>query len=164
VAAGAPGKTISDSEACQSTRYHEFDFWLGDWRVFDAASGELVGFDRIEKTMRGCAVQQNLSFLTDLFRNPKFNYRVTGSSISVVDNDQWDMLWFDNYGGVVLVNGGLQSDGSMAFTTVKPSAGRYLRATWTKRSDGSVTNTGYRKQKSTDAWEKYFELVYHRNQ
>jgi hypothetical protein len=158
-----PQGVTARGSPCERPRYHEFDFWLGDWRVFDATSGELVGFDHIEKVARGCAVRQNLVFLTDIFRKPELNYRLSGSSVSVVDEDRWVMLWFDDYGNVVLAKGGLQADGSMVVVTGQPSAGRYIKGTWQRNLDGSVTNSGYRSKNGVDNWERYFELVYRPN-
>ena len=39
--------------------FHQLDFWLGRWEVFDAATGRLDGHDRIAKILRGCAVTED---------------------------------------------------------------------------------------------------------
>ena len=45
----------SEPESCTAdARYSMLDFWLGDWDVY--AGNELVGTNRIEKTLDGCAV------------------------------------------------------------------------------------------------------------
>ena len=36
--------------------HHQFDFWLGEWLVFDATTSKLVAFDRIESQLNGCAI------------------------------------------------------------------------------------------------------------
>jgi hypothetical protein len=39
--------------------FHRLDFWVGNWKVYDAASGKLDGTNRIEKILRGCALLEN---------------------------------------------------------------------------------------------------------
>src|SRR5947209_6399802 len=68
--ARAEGKALS---ACDTPVHHQFDFWLGDWQVFDTRTSQLVAFDRIEKQLNGCAVVQNLIWLSDQFRRPELN-------------------------------------------------------------------------------------------
>src|SRR5215510_6708395 len=58
---------VAGSAPCDTPKHKQFDFWLGDWQVFDAASNQLIAFDRIEKQFRGCVVQQDLVWLTDQF-------------------------------------------------------------------------------------------------
>ena len=72
----------SASAPCDSPQHHQFDFWVGDWQVFDARTNQLVGFDRVEKHSRGCIVQQNLTMVTDLYRRPGVNYRMTGIGVN----------------------------------------------------------------------------------
>src|SRR5713226_2779831 len=57
----------SASAPCDSPQHHQFDFWVGDWQVFDAKTNQLVAFDRVEKHSQGCVVQQNLTMVTDLY-------------------------------------------------------------------------------------------------
>jgi hypothetical protein len=45
---------------CNSPEHHQFDFWVGDWQVFDATTHQLVGFDHVAKLAEGCIAQQNL--------------------------------------------------------------------------------------------------------
>lgn len=39
--------------------FHRLDFWVGNWKVYDAKTGEPDGTNRIEKILRGCAVVEN---------------------------------------------------------------------------------------------------------
>src|SRR5258707_597831 len=79
--------------ACDTSQHHQFDFWLGDWQVLDSSTGKLIGFDRVEKQLKGCAVVENLVFLSDdQWRRPEMGYRVSGISVSVFQEDHWLML------------------------------------------------------------------------
>lgn len=55
LAAVAPN---SAPPSCNETpRYRALDFWVGDWHVY--VDDELVGHNRIEKILDGCAVMEH---------------------------------------------------------------------------------------------------------
>ena len=91
--------------ACDTPAHHQFDFWVGDWQVFDAATGKQVAFDRVEKREEGCIVEQNLTFLTDLYRRPGAPYRLSGMSVNRYDGEAWLELWADNQWGAIAMRG-----------------------------------------------------------
>ena len=45
--------------------FEDFDFWIGEWQVYDTASGEMRGFDDIEFVHDGCAVKQHWRQMDD---------------------------------------------------------------------------------------------------
>ena len=47
VAAAAAAQN-SPAGPCDTPQHHQFDFWVGDWQVFEAKSNQLVGYDRVE--------------------------------------------------------------------------------------------------------------------
>lgn len=162
------GASVSAKQApCDSPAHHQFDFWLGDWLVIDMSTNELVAYDRVEKQVRGCAVVQSMTWLTDQYRPRGQNFRFAGTSTSVLAGDKWTMLWVDVGGGSVLLSGTLQKDGSLEFIT--PVArdegfgkGQYTRGVWIPHEDGTVTNTGYLGDGKT--WQKpYFNYLYKPN-
>ncbi len=72
--------------------YQKLDFWLGDWDVFDLKSGAKDGANRIEKTLKGCAIIENWSDAgggegKSLF----YVVRATG---------QWRQVWVEDTGGM----------------------------------------------------------------
>lgn len=158
------GPRMSTQPPCDSPIHHQFDFWLGDWQVFDAATSQLVAMDHIEKQFEGCAVVQKMTWVSDQFRNPHYKYRLAGMSLNVVRGDQWVAMWVDNtYGGGLLVEGGLQADGSIALTTPTPRGGRYTRGVWIPNPDGTVRNVGYLSKDGKGGWTRYFEYLYKPN-
>jgi hypothetical protein len=72
VAIGADASSPAPAAAapCDTPQHHQFDFWVGDWQVFDATTRRLVGFDRVEKHSHGCIVKENLNFIRDRYRRP----------------------------------------------------------------------------------------------
>jgi hypothetical protein len=136
---------------CDTPQHHQFDFWLGSWQVFDAASNQLVAVDRIEKLAEGCIVEQSMTFVTDLYRRPGVKYRLAGIGLFRFDGAEWLQMWADNQWG------------SMVMTTVTPSRNRDVKEVWLKRSDGSVENLEYVAPAGSGKWQKYGDLIYRPN-
>ncbi|HEY4300840.1 MAG TPA: hypothetical protein VGM73_08210 [Candidatus Didemnitutus sp.] len=57
LAGPAAAGTAGDPDA--DPAFHRIDFWVGHWKVYDAATGRLEGTNHIEKILRGCAVVEN---------------------------------------------------------------------------------------------------------
>jgi hypothetical protein len=163
VAAAAALEQSAAPSTCDTPQHHQFDFWLGDWLVFDADSNQLVGFDRVEKHSQGCIVQQNLTFLTDMYRRPGTKYRLAGIGVSRFDGDTWLQMWADNQWGAIFLHGSLDAQGSMVMTTVVPSRNRDVKEVWEKRADGTVRNLEYVAPAGSGKWTKYGDLIYRPN-
>jgi hypothetical protein len=148
---------------CDTPQHHQFDFWVGDWQVFDATNNTLVAFDRVEKQSEGCIVEQNLSFVTDLYRRPGVKYRLSGISVNRFDGEAWLELWADNQWGAIALRGSPDENGSMVLRTIIPSRNRDLKLVWEKQSDGSVRVLQYVSPAGSGKWEKYGDLIYRRN-
>ena len=151
------------SAPCDSPQHHQFDFWVGDWQVFDAKTNQLVAFDRVEKHSQGCIVQQNLTMLTDLYRRPGVGYRMTGIGVNRFDGERWLELWADNQWGAIALGGMPAAGKAMVLTTVIPSRNRDLRLEWEKRADGSVRALQYVAPAGSGKWELYGDLIYRPN-
>jgi len=163
-AVGAAQKPTGATEVpCTAAEYHEFDFWIGDWRVYDAKSNELVALDRVEKQAHGCIVQQNLTMLTDLYRRPGTAYRMSGIGVNRFDGESWLELWADDQWGAIVLRGRPAAGKAMVLTTIIPSRHRDLRLEWEKQPDGSVRALQYVAPTGTDKWELYGELIYRPN-
>lgn len=44
--------------ACTAAEYRQFDFWIGDWQVFDK-TGKQVGTSHIEAILGGCVIAEH---------------------------------------------------------------------------------------------------------
>lgn len=162
--AGDPPPAAAHTSApCDTPQHHQFDFWVGDWQVFDANNNQLVAIDRVEKHSEGCIVQQNLTFITDLYRRPGVSYRLAGVGVNRFDGEEWLELWADNQWGAIVLRGKPDANGSMVLTSIIPSRNRDLRLVWEKLPDGSVRNLEYVAAAGSGKWEKYGDLIYRRN-
>jgi hypothetical protein len=166
VAALLPGKSWSVDSAsapCDTPQHHQFDFWVGDWQVFDGRTNQLVAFDRVEKHSDGCIVQQNLTMVTDLYRRQGVGYRMTGIGVNRFDGESWLELWADNQWGAIVLRGMPSAGKAMVLTTIIPSRNRDLRLEWERRSDGSVRALQYVAPAGSGKWELYGDLIYRPN-
>jgi hypothetical protein len=148
---------------CSSPEYHQFDFWVGDWQVFDAATHQLVGFDHVAKLAEGCIVQQNISMLTDLYRRPGVPYRMSGISVNRFDGERWLELWADNQWGAIALKGAPDAKAAMVLTTIIPSRNRDMRLVWEQHVDGSVEIFQYVAVAGSGKWETVGDLIYRPN-
>jgi hypothetical protein len=140
-------------------QHHQLDFWVGDWQVFDAETNQLVAFERVEKHSQGCIVQENLTFLTDMYRRPGVKYRLAGIGVNRFDGEQWLQMWADNQWGAILLRGAPDADGNMVFVTVIPSRKRDVKLVYENRADGTVRILQYVAPAGSGKWVKYGDLI-----
>ena len=124
---------IEDCPCCKP-EHGQFDFWEGNWVVFDT-SGNEVGKNNIVKLQDNCILQEN--WVSKSITGTSYNYYNSTDST-------WNQLWIDNQGGSLVLKGGLQ-DGKMVLKSEllkgKRVAWYYNQITWTPNDNGSVTQT-----------------------
>lgn len=158
--AGTTAGAVDPKAPCAAAPYRQLDFWLGDWDVHDGKSGQLVARDRITAEQGGCVIRQDMRFVTALYQRPGTPFRLTGTSISRFDGEQWVQIWADNQWGAIVMKGRQQPDGAMQFDTILPSRGRDVRLIWRAQTDGSVHIEQYAAKAGSGVWERYTDLVY----
>ncbi len=148
------GQTVYAAGPCDAAKFHEFDFWIGNWSV-SLADGTLAGQNAITANQGGCV----------LIENWKGAQGSTGQSMNYYDafSDSWRQLWISP-GVQIDYRGGLK-DGSMHLV------GRihYLqngdefpfRGTWTLQPDGRVRQF-FEESREEGKWNTWFEGFYSR--
>ncbi len=131
---------------CSDERHRQFDFWVGDWDVFDTA-GKRVGGNVIDSILGGCALRESWTG----------GGGSIGHSFNIYDaaNDKWHQTWVDNRGLLLELDGGLR-DGKMVLEGKRPGAdgkpvhhriswepqpGGHVRQLWETSPDGSEWKT-----------------------
>jgi len=125
-----PGVPIRTAP-CDKRECHQFDFWIGDWNVFNA-KGELAGTNKVERILGGCVIQENWSG-TRGSEGKSFNMYSPADSM-------WHQTWVDNEGSRLDLEGGFE-DGRMVLAgdSRTPNGGSiHNRITWEKLADGRV--------------------------
>lgn len=137
-------------------RYRQFDFWIGDWNVFDG-QGNQVGTNSIQKIVNGCALLENWMNTGG----------IPGKSLNYFDpsDQQWHQVWVDASGGAIQITGGLDKDGSMILVGVNiQTDGTKLpfRGAWTLLPDGRVRQFFEQSSDGGKTWLTWFEGFYAR--
>ncbi len=129
----APALMAQNSCACCTENHSAFDFWVGDWMVYDT-SGNKIGENKIDKIEGNCILNEH-------WIGRKGN---TGSSYNYYDSNDstWNQVWIDNQGGNLILKGHASTHKMILKSKFQkgPSGNLYCnRITWTLNTDGSVT-------------------------
>lgn len=149
---------------CAVPFYRELDFTVGDWQVYHKSTGKLAGYDRITRTLKGCAIQQSWISLDDHFSSPYVPFRMNGKSLTAFNGTEWTQFWVDNQAGVQILKGG-PKNGLFILKTDQNIAGYEYKLTWQNKKDGTLLNTHERRISDVaDAqWQILYEWVYVKN-
>lgn len=144
--------------SCNETEiYSQLDFWVGEWRVY--VGDDLVGNNRIEKTLGGCAVLEHWTARDGS----------EGKSLFFVDyNGHWVQVWVTEQamapGGVkekVMVDD--PPEGSVRFQGVvrHQSSDPWLdRTTLTPLDNGQVRQLIEVSEDGGQSWNPTFDATY----
>ena len=148
---------MSDEQPCLSAEYRQFDFWLGEWDVYDE-NKQLVGHNHIFTVLEGCALSENWSSVAG---SPGKSY----SFYDVAEN-KWHQTWVDQSGGALYLDGGLV-DGKMIMSGARPDGkggSRIERLSWTPLSDGRVRQHWQSSSDKGATWDEVFDGYYQRKE
>ena len=130
-AQSAPAQQSPPPPACTAPVHKQFDFWAGDWNVFNV-QGKQIGSNRISPVSGGCALLEEWQAANG----------PGGKSINFYDaaDGQWHQVWVGGDGTVLRIAGSLK-DGAMQLTGADrktPKGTVRDRITWTPQPDGAV--------------------------
>jgi hypothetical protein len=130
---------------CSAPEHRQFDFWVGDWDVFDPA-GKKLGTNSIKLILNKCALHESWT-----------GTGMSGHSYNIyfAPEKRWHQTWVDSQGSLLELNGRFE-DGKMVLSGEgagtnggrtkhrliwsKLEGGR-LRQVWESSSDGGATWT-----------------------
>jgi hypothetical protein len=126
----APAQTPVPAAAPPEAR--QFDFWIGDWEVFNPA-GQKIGVNRIELVAGGYALLENWTDVRG----------ASGKSLNSYKRrtKQWQQYWVGSGGQTAEYKGGLVDGKMVMIADVADAQGRpsLTRGIWTPNADGTVT-------------------------
>ena len=144
---------MSDQKPCPGPEHRQFDFWLGEWDVYDEA-GALVGHNHIYPVLEGCALSENW---TSVNGSPGKSYNFYDTA-----ENKWHQTWIDQSGGALYLDGGLV-DGSMVLSGLRPTeqgGTETHRITWRLLKDGSVIQHWQSSSDGKTQWQDVFVGYY----
>jgi ketosteroid isomerase-like protein len=138
---------------CSSPEYRQFDFWLGDWDVYDVGSTKSSAQVRVDRILGGCVVHERYEDENGM----------QGESFSIYDAGRkvWHQTWVTTRGQLLTIEGGMEA-GSMHL------AGAYfrdngqevrVRGVWTPEGN-TVRESALMSSDAGKTWQPWFDLVF----
>ncbi len=139
--------------SCCDATYRQFDFWEGNWAVYDTL-GNKVGENTIQKIQDRCVLVEN-------WVSPQ----MTGTSYNYYDpsDSTWNQLWLDNQGGNLKLKGRYENGVMKLRSALIPGQKidfYYNQITWRKNPDGTVRQTWEIFDKSDQLLKVVFDGIY----
>jgi hypothetical protein len=139
---------------CSSLERHQFDFWLGNWRVVDA-SGAFQGTNDVTSEFAGCALQEHWKGVEG-DRGSSFNSYLPGRK-------EWQQTWVDGHGLTLQLYGGRKGVSMVLSGTRLTKTGPVIdRITWTPLPDGRVRQHWQESKRGASGWHEIFDGYYSR--
>ena len=137
---------------CTTAEHRQFDFWIGDWRVFKP-DGSLAGMNRVTQDYGGCVVHEHYAT----------GKGYSGESLNAYDPSRkvWHQTWVDS-GGLLLTLEGHWDGKNMVLEGISPrpdGTPAKQRITWTPNPDGSVRQL-WETADAHGAWTVAFDGKY----
>ena len=152
--ASVAGASGADGQGgCAAPSYRQFDFWLGDWDVFDGHSQAKVARVHVTRTLDDCV-------LLEEYRGSDGH---EGQSFSIYDGPRavWHQTWVTNRGQLLVIEGNLRA-GAMELSGSERLADgtvRLVRGSWQPSHDG-VREVAVRSTDGGKTWTEWFDLVF----
>lgn len=140
-------------------RFSDFDFWVGEWDVFDNNSGNRAGENAIQKMEEGCMLLESWTGGGGASTGTSINYfnPVTG---------EWRQVWVSAGAYAIDIVGGLRGESMVLEGSIYNFGGAVwnFRGTWTPNEDGSVRQFFEQYNHDSEVWEPWFDGRYVRRQ
>lgn len=140
--------------ACTGPHYRDFDFWIGDWDVFEwSRPDSLVARARVDLILEGCALREVYEGRSGL----------TGQSFSMFDGSRgvWHQSWVTNRGQLLLIEGGLQGQSMVLRGTNRALDGTSSEISGEWRTvEGGVRETARTSTDGGKTWKPLFDLLF----
>lgn len=153
VAQQAPAQQVDEDTL---KRYHQFDFWLGQWDVYKFGTDDLVGESHIESIIDSVGLLEN-------YKSLKGKY--AGKSLNKYNpaKEQWEQYWIDNSGLTLFLNGGMV-DSKMTLDDLDTGNEEkgFNKITWEKLDSNRVRQTWSTSVDKGENWAIIFDGEYRR--
>ena len=136
---------------CKDPAYHQFDFWAGNWDVFDVGSPTKVAHARIDSILEGCVIRED--------------YRDTGGhegqSFTIYDASRklWHQTWVTSDGVLLEIEGRFETNEMVL--SGKNQKGEIVRGTW-KAVNGDVREVAQKSADDGKTWNPWFDIMFRR--
>ena len=147
-----PALLMAAPPAERTPEQTQFDFWLGDWEVRNAA-GLRLGHNQVLALLGGTVLQEH-------WEGAKGG---AGTSLNTYDPAvrRWRQRWMDSQGGTLDLEGGLEA-GAMVLLGLSHGTNGPLenRITWAPLPDGRVHQHWEQRPAGGPTWTTSFDGYY----
>ena len=145
----------SISSACDNNNARAFDFWIGNWNVYDTA-GNKIGHNKISLIEGGCGLREEWIGSRLGYSGSSYNYFDPTTSL-------WNQLWIDSQGAILQLKGGMKGEEMvMKSDPTNLANGGVLinRITWKPVSANEVVQCWERSTDGGKSWDTIFKGLY----
>jgi ketosteroid isomerase-like protein len=137
---------------CSAPAYRQFDFWLGEWDVFEAGGSTREARATVSRAQGDCGLREQY----------QGSDGGGGESLSMYDPvaGEWQQTWLSSHGQIVFIRGNLQGDAMiLSGTDHRGSGQRLVRGVW-KPEDAGVRETAETSTDEGKTWTPWFDLSF----
>lgn len=119
---------------CCSDEHRQFDFWIGEWTVYDT-TGNLLGTNNIFLGQDNCLMIENWKSANSNFSGTSYNFYDS-------NNKTWNQTWVDNQSSNLDLKGIFVGGKMILRTELRENNSGvkfYHQISWTPNDDGTVT-------------------------
>ena len=143
---------------CAQAEFHQLDFWIGQWNVYEKDTGKKSSTSRIEGVMGGCGIGEHYEEPGD----PSGPYSGTSYSSFDRDDGKWHQMYIDTNGNVEWFTGGLVGSDMVMEAPGKKTIIRKM--VYRKLADGSVEQIGTASLDGGTTWKPRYDYIYKKAQ
>jgi hypothetical protein len=139
---------------CKNTEYRQFDFWIGEWTVYDPAEKKILGTNIVTLEQDGCLLVENWKSAGGQQTGTSFNYYD-------IRDKKWHQLYLDNSGNAgafPAMAGSLVGNRMVLFT--EPSGKQRTRWTWTPLAPNKVRQAAEVSADDGVSWHSVWDSIY----
>ncbi|MDD9889615.1 MAG: hypothetical protein OXU66_11420 [Gammaproteobacteria bacterium] len=146
---------LSQEIGCDSLAgFDQFDFWVGEWEVFESSGTIKVGENSIQKMEAGCMIMESWTSAQG----------DTGTSLNYFNpvTNEWRQVWVSAGRYSIDIVGGIRAGAMVLEGSIYNFAGAVwdFRGTWIPNSDGSVRQFFEQYNHDSEQWDPWFNGLY----
>jgi ketosteroid isomerase-like protein len=139
---------------CTSPEYRQFDFWIGDWDVFEPPdSGASAAHVRVDGILGGCVLHEHYEDKTG----------AVGESFTTYDVGRkvWHQTWVTNSGRLLTIEGSAENGAMTLSGAYYRENGEEVRVRgiWAAMG-GTVRESAVTSSDAGKTWQRWFDLSF----
>jgi len=153
----ASNPEVQGSMPCTDGAHRQFDFWIGDWDVFDVEwPTVIVAHARLELILNGCV-------LHEVYEGVGGH---KGESFSIYDGtrDTWHQTWVNDQGYLLAIEGRLHGEAMIlqGVDQLPDGKPRQVRGEWRTEQHG-LREVAVRSTDGGATWVPWFDILFLRH-